>query len=82
LTAPAEARLVSRLGDASVVELTLREGRKRQVRRMLSAVGHPVRELERVAYGPLSLGDLERGAVRGLTAAEVDALRAATRDVR
>jgi 23S rRNA pseudouridine2605 synthase len=66
----------------SVVELVLREGRKRQVRRMLSAVGHPVRGLDRIAYGPLTLGDLKRGAVRILTVAEVDALRAATREVR
>ena len=62
-----------------VLELTLREGRKRQVRRMCEAVGHRVVELERVAFGPLRLGDLEPGAHRRLTAAEVERLRAAAR---
>jgi 23S rRNA pseudouridine2605 synthase len=57
--------------------MTLREGRKRQVRRMLSAIGHPVRMLERIAYGPLSLGRLEQGTVRALREDEVAALREA-----
>ena len=62
-----------------LLELTLREGRKRQVRRMCEAVGHRVVELERVAIGPLRLGALEAGANRRLTAAEVERLRAAAR---
>lgn len=74
-TAPAGARLIERCGDTSVIELTLREGRKRQVRRMLSAVGHPVRQLTRTAYGPLVLGDLPAGETRALTGDEVRALR-------
>ena len=82
LTAPAEARIVERRGSTSVVELTLREGRKRQVRRMLSAVGHPVRLLTRIAYGPVSLGRLAEGSVRALSEAEVAALRASAREVR
>jgi 23S rRNA pseudouridine2605 synthase len=73
-TAPARVR---RLGP-STVELTLHEGRKRQVRRMLDAVGHPVRTLHRSRYGPLTLGGLEPGAWRELEPSEVDALRAAT----
>jgi pseudouridine synthase len=76
LTSPAEARVLERRERTAAVQLTLREGRKRQVRRMLSAVGHPVIALSRVAYGPLTLGDLPEGAVRRLDAAEVDALRA------
>lgn len=76
LTAPAEASLKGTLPDGgSVVELQLREGRKRQVRRMLSAVGHPVRELTRVAYGPIKLGTLPEGQVRALRPDEVQALR-------
>lgn len=71
VTAPARVR---RLGKG-VVEITVREGRKRQVRRMLEAVGHRVVSLERVAFGPLRLGDLEPGASRQLSAAEVAALR-------
>ncbi|MFL5781693.1 MAG: pseudouridine synthase [Thermoleophilaceae bacterium] len=62
-----------------VLEITLREGRKRQVRRMFDAVGHRVVELERVAFGPLRLGDLGAGRHRRLSLAEVERLRAAAR---
>jgi 23S rRNA pseudouridine2605 synthase len=58
-----------------VLELTIAEGRKRQVRRMCEAVGHPVAELERVAFGPLRLGSLEPGQARLLTPAEIERLR-------
>ncbi len=71
-TAPARAR---RIGPDRI-ELTIHEGRKRQVRRMCEAVGHPVRALERVAFGPLRLGGLEPGEHRRLTPAEVERLRA------
>lgn len=81
-TAPAEARIIERHSTSAVVELTLREGRKRQVRRMLSAVGHPVRLLTRVAYGPIVLGHLAEGSVRALSTAEVAALRASATEVR
>ena len=57
------------------VEVRLREGRKRQVRRMLEAVGHPVIALHREAFGPLELGDVPRGEARQLTDAEVAALK-------
>jgi 23S rRNA pseudouridine2605 synthase len=60
-----------------VLELTIREGRKHQVRRMCEAVGHPVLALRRVGFGPLALGDLAPGGHRRLTAAEVDRLRGA-----
>ena len=70
-TAPARAR---RLGPGRV-ELVLHEGRKHQVKRMLDAVGHPVRRLHRSGYGPLTLDGLEPGEWRELTAAEVEALR-------
>jgi 23S rRNA pseudouridine2605 synthase len=74
-TAPGRAK---RLGPDRV-ELTIHEGRKRQVRRMLEAVGHPVVALERVRFGPLWLGRLEEGRYRRLTAAEVEKLRRAGR---
>jgi pseudouridine synthase len=67
LTAPARA---VRLAPARV-ELTLHEGRKHQVKRMLEAVGHPVLRLHRSAYAGLSAEDLEPGAWRELTAEEV-----------
>jgi 23S rRNA pseudouridine2605 synthase len=74
-TAPARVRRLR----PDVLELTIHEGRKRQVRRMCEAVGHPVLALRRVQFGPLGLGDLEVGAHRRLRRAEVDALRAASR---
>jgi 23S rRNA pseudouridine2605 synthase len=67
---------VRRVG-ATVLELTIHEGRKRQVRRMLAEVGHPVRRLVRVRFGPLELGGLPPGAVRRLSPEEVVTLRRA-----
>jgi 23S rRNA pseudouridine2605 synthase len=75
VTAPADARVVRRAGGRSVVELRIREGRKRQVRRMMGAVGHPVVELKRTAFGPVELEELDCGEVRPLTAGEVDGLK-------
>jgi 23S rRNA pseudouridine2605 synthase len=72
-TAPAKVRRL----HPGELELTIHEGRKRQVRRMCEAVGHPVRELERIAFGPLRLGGLEPGEHRRLTPAEVERLRRA-----
>lgn len=73
-TAPAK---VGVLGDG-VLRLTIHEGRKRQVRRMCAAVGHPVRRLVRVRIGPLSDGRLKPGEWRSLTQAEVRGLERAT----
>jgi 23S rRNA pseudouridine2605 synthase len=56
------------------IELTIHEGRNRQIKRMCEAVGHPVRALERVAFGPLALGRLAPGGHRRLSDTEVDAL--------
>ena len=73
-TAPARVRRVS----ADTVELTIHEGRKRQVKRMFEHVGHRVTSLERVAFGPLELGDLRPGAYRKLAPDEVTALMSAS----
>ena len=70
-TSPARVRQV----EDGLLELTLGEGRKRQVRRMCETVGHPVEMLERVAFGPLRLGGLAPGESRRLSAAEVERLR-------
>jgi 23S rRNA pseudouridine2605 synthase len=76
-TAPARVRQVR----SGVVEIAIHEGRKRQVRRMCEAVGHSVTALERIAFGPLRLGDLRAGQSRRLTSAEVQRLRkAATKE--
>lgn len=61
-------------GKDSLIELTLHSGRNRIVRRMLDAVGHPVRELVRRSFGPLTLGSLRVGDMRELTAKERGAL--------
>ena len=70
-TAPAKVRRLA----SNHLEITIHEGRKRQVKRMLEAVGHPVRSLERVAFGPLRLGSLPEGEYRELTASEIEHLR-------
>jgi 23S rRNA pseudouridine2605 synthase len=71
-TAPARVRRLS----ASTLELTIHEGRNRQVRRMCEAVGHPVLELQRTAFGALRLGALKPGQHRRLGASELERLRA------
>jgi pseudouridine synthase len=73
-TAPAAARRLGR----NRIELTIHEGRNRQVRRMIEAVGRRVVRLHRGRYGPLTLEGLEPGAWRELEASEVSALRALT----
>ena len=70
-TAPAKARLLG----PSLVELTLHEGRKHQVKRMCEAVGHPVQHLHRSRYAGLTLGGLEPGRWRELEPSEVKRLR-------
>jgi len=74
-TSPAKVRQV----DPGVLEITIHEGRKRQVRRMVEAVDRRVVELRRVRFGPLGLGDLQPGRSRRLNAAEVERLRKAAR---
>jgi 23S rRNA pseudouridine2605 synthase len=74
MTAPAQVRRLA----ADTVELTIREGRKRQVKRMCEAVGHPVKRLERVRLGPLELTGLRPGRYRRLSQAEIEALERAS----
>jgi len=67
--------VTKKLGDRTVLEITIREGRNRQVRRMLAKLGHKVRELTRIKMGPLTLQGLAPGAVRSLSPKEVRQLR-------
>jgi 23S rRNA pseudouridine2605 synthase len=76
-TAPAQVRRVGGAGS-NVIELTIHEGRNRQVRRMCQAIGHPVLELERTRFGPLALDGMAPGAHRRVGDAEVERLRALT----
>ncbi|GAA0506183.1 hypothetical protein Ade02nite_90810 [Paractinoplanes deccanensis] len=80
---PAKAdafKLVGALGKTAQVEITLHEGRKHIVRRMMDAVGHPVTRLVRTSVGPIRLGDLRPGGFRHLSNAEVAALFKAVGD--
>ena len=77
MTSPATARVVDAGARQSVLELTIHEGRNRQVRRMCDAVGHPVIELARIGYGPLKLTGVKPGEHRPLTDQEIRRLRKA-----
>jgi 23S rRNA pseudouridine2605 synthase len=77
---PARAAEARRISGARI-ELVLHEGRNRQVRRMVEAVGHRVKRLHRSRYGPLALEGLEPGAWRELEASEVERLRSTARPV-
>lgn len=74
---PARARILSAhpAQGSTTLEVVIREGRKNQVKRMLSRIHHPVLALTRVSFGPLHLGDLPRGSWRALTDAEVASLK-------
>ncbi len=74
-TGRTHVRIVKRGRDKSQLELTLREGRNRQVRRMLARLGHKVRDLTRVKMGPLTLKGLASGEFRPLTSRELRELR-------
>ena len=74
-TAPTEARILRRMRGGAVLELTLHEGRKRQVKRMCEAVGYPVRRLHRSRYAGLDVRGLAPGEWRHLTKEERAALK-------
>jgi 23S rRNA pseudouridine2605 synthase len=74
VTAPARAQMVPRTHGHPIVEIVIHTGWKRQIRRMLEALGQPVLRLKRVAFGPLQLGNLPVGKWRRLNPAEVKLL--------
>lgn len=82
MTAPAIINIVSATANRSVMEMTIREGRNRQIRKMCEAVGLTVGRLKRTAIGPLKLGMLKPGEWRELTKAEVAALRRAATNTK
>jgi 23S rRNA pseudouridine2605 synthase len=81
LTSPTEVNLKKQSAKTALVEITIHEGRKRQVRRMFAAVGLPVEDLHRRRYGPIADKGLEPGGYRELAGDEVEALRRAGEDV-
>jgi len=74
-TAPCKTMLVSQDEHSSQVQITIHEGRKRQVRRMFAAVGLPVLTLKRVAFGTLKLGALEPGKFKQIETSDLQMLR-------
>lgn len=75
VTAPAVVEVVESSGRDSTIRIIVGEGKKRQIRLMLAAVGYPARALARVRIGPIALGDLAMGAHRELTHGEVESIR-------
>ncbi len=78
-TQPAAVRRLGKVPGGTRLEIVIKEGRNRQVRRMCEAVGHPVTKLMRVKFGPLSLGRLKQSQYRALTAAERKLLQEAAK---
>jgi 23S rRNA pseudouridine2605 synthase len=74
-TSPAEVSILGQAGAGAWLRVVIHEGRKHQVRQMLEEVGHPVRRLQRVRLGPLTLADLAPGVYRPLTPDELARLR-------
>ena len=75
LTAPALIKILKKSKDETLLRITLREGRKRQIRRIAADFGHPVRRLVRIRIGPLKLGELKPGEWRYLEGEEVRRLQ-------
>lgn len=78
-TLPAEVRVLQKFDDRTVLEVTLVEGRNRQIRKMCEALGLEVARLKRTAIGPVKLGMLKQGKWRELTPQEVAALKRASK---
>lgn len=78
-TQPALVKILKISKGSVLLEITIREGRNRQIRRMCDYVGHPVTALQRIRLGPLALGDLPLGQYRSLTKREIAALKKACR---
>ena len=74
-TAPAVVKKIGTTGKNAWLEITVKEGRNRQIRRMCSAVNHPVMKLKRTRYGPIRLGNLQPGFYRHLTPTEMEELQ-------
>ena len=80
ITSPAPIEILDRSKDKTHLRVVLREGRKRQIRRIAAGFDHPVRRLVRVKIGPLELGDLEPGQWRSLTPQEISQLRSSIKE--
>jgi 23S rRNA pseudouridine2605 synthase len=77
ITAPAQVKIVKENRDQSVLEITIHEGRNRQIRRMCETVGIELQDLDRIKFGPIEKGNLGIGKYRELKETEIQALRKA-----
>ena len=75
VTSRAKVKVIKGNAHSTIVEISIHEGKNRQVRKMFAAVGNPVQELERIAIGEIRLGHLKEGHYRKLTREEVEYLR-------
>jgi len=75
LTAPAKINIIRQDRDATFIRLTLHEGRKREVKRMCEAVGHPVKTLRRIEFSGIDVSGMRVGEWRHLSRDEVESLR-------
>lgn len=75
ITSPSEIRILNKEGANTIVEITIHEGKNRQVRKMCQAIGHPVITLKRIRVGAIDIGDLKLGQWRYLRENEVDYLK-------
>lgn len=75
VTSPAEVNLIRHDRNSTLIEITIHEGKNRQVRRMFDSLGHPVEELTRIGLGNLTIGKLAVGQCRKLSPAEVEYLK-------
>jgi 23S rRNA pseudouridine2605 synthase len=75
ITAPAKAKRIRKTENNSWLEITIHEGKKRQIRRMLEKIGHPVLKLKRIRIDGLEMGKLESGAYRYLTFEELNKIK-------
>jgi 23S rRNA pseudouridine2605 synthase len=73
-TWPASIKVMKTEAQSAVIEITIHEGRKRQIRKMFDAIGHPVLGLKRIAYGRLQLGPLRSGKYRFLSPADINSI--------
>lgn len=75
VTSRARARIIKGNQHSTIVEISIHEGKNRQVRKMFAAIGNPVQSLERVAIGDIRLGRLKQGHYRKLTREEIEYLK-------
>ena len=75
VTSPAKVNIIKGTQHSTIVEISIHEGKNRQVRKMFAAVGNPVQELERIAIGEIRLGHLKPGHYRKLTKDEIEYLK-------